>query len=155
MNNGKRFEDNFKKSVPKDVFYYRFKDGTASWDGANTRFQSFNICDCMIFSNKRLYLLELKSTMGKSLPLSRIRQSQLRELTETLVFEDVVAGLVINFSDTEDTFFLHIDKLVGFINRDERKSIPLTYLEEHGVRIENKKLKVNYKYKVGKFLGEV
>ena len=154
MNNGKRFEENFRKSVPKDVFYYRFKDGTASWDGANTRFQHYNICDCMIFTG-RLYLLELKSTQGKSLPITRIRQSQLRELTSTLIYENIVAGLVINFSDTEDTFFLHIEKLVNFIDRDERKSIPLVYLEEHGVRIENKKLKVNYKYKVGKFLGEV
>ena len=155
MNNGKRFEENFRKSVPKDVFYYRFKDGTASWDGAKTRFQHYNVCDCMIFSQGRLYLLELKSTQGKSLPLSRIRQNQLRELTETLVFENIVAGLIINFSDTEDTFFLHIEKLVNFIKRDERKSIPLVYLEEHGIRIENKRLKINYKYKVEKFLREV
>ena len=44
-NEGKKFEEDFKKSVPKNLFYYRFIDGTSAWDGGNARFQAKNICD--------------------------------------------------------------------------------------------------------------
>ena len=43
MNSGKRFENNFKNSVPENVFYYRFRDGTSSWskeENSLTRFQA-------------------------------------------------------------------------------------------------------------------
>ena len=33
ISSGKRFEHNWKNSVPKDIFYYRLRDGSSSWGG--------------------------------------------------------------------------------------------------------------------------
>lgn len=65
-NQGKIFEQDFRSSIDlsnTDLFYYRFKDGTAGWGGTQNsfvRFQSNNICDAMIFYKGNLFLIELK-----------------------------------------------------------------------------------------------
>ena len=70
QNEGKRFEEDIKKSVPSEYFYYRFKDGTGNFNGTkneNVRFQAKNICDCEVMTDNYLFLLELKSHLGKSI----------------------------------------------------------------------------------------
>ena len=127
LNSGKRFEENFKKSVPDNIFYYRFRDGTSSWDkGSQTRFQQRNICDCQLFDGDYLYLLELKNTKGKSLSLNNIRKNQIDDLMEASEYANIVAGLVVNFADVEQTYFMEI-KLAyyWFYEQTERKSIPI------------------------------
>ena len=71
-NQGKVFEENFRKSLDlnnPDLFFYRFKDGTASWGGGQQndfiRFQAKNISDCMIFYKGNLSILELKNHKRK------------------------------------------------------------------------------------------
>ena len=97
MNSGKKFEENFKKSVPENVFYYRFRDGTSSWDkSSKMRFQAKNICDCMLHDGEYLYLLELKNHKGKSLPLSAIRQNQVDDLLLAAKHRNIIAGLVVS-----------------------------------------------------------
>lgn len=65
-NQGKIFEQDFRSSLPLDnpnLFFYRFKDGTANWgdrNNPNVRFQQKNVCDCMIFYKGYLFLIELK-----------------------------------------------------------------------------------------------
>lgn len=66
-NQGKVFEENFRKSLNldnPDLFYYRFKDSPASFGNQNNdfvRFTNNNICDNMIFYKGNLFLNELKS----------------------------------------------------------------------------------------------
>lgn len=156
MNNGKRLESNFKKSVPNDIFYYRFKDGTASWDkGSLTRFQQKNICDCMLFDGNRLYLIELKSTKGKSIPFGNFRENQLKELSMAQYFTNTVAGIVIEFSELDRAFFMRISDITDFIRKGERKSIPLDYCAEKGIEIEIKKKRVNNSFNIRKLLEEI
>lgn len=152
MNAGKQFETDFRKSVPEGVFFYRFRDGTASWGGGeNTRFQQSNICDCMMF-NGILYLLELKSHKGKSLPFSAIRQNQITELSKASTYPKIIAGFIVNFRDVEKTFFVLAPKVEYFITHEERKSIPIAWFEENGVIIPQKKLRVNYRYELDRLL---
>ena len=156
MNNGKRLESNFKKSVPNDIFYYRFKDGTASWDkGSLTRFQQKNICDCMLFDGNRLYLIELKSTKGKSIPFGNFRENQLKELSMAQYFTNTVAGIVIEFSELDRAFFMRISDITNFIRKGERKSIPLDYCAKKGIEIEIKKKRVNNSFNIRKLLEEI
>ena len=153
MNAGKQFEQDFKKSVPENVFFYRFRDGTASWGGGeNTRFQQSNMCDCMIF-NGVLYLLELKSHKGKSIPFSAIRQNQVTELSKASTYQKVIAGFIVNFRDVEKTYFATAPKVEYFIAHEERKSIPIVWFEENGTLIPQRKLRVNYRYGVDEFLS--
>ena len=157
MNNGKRFEDNFRKSIPDNVFYYRFRDGTSSWDkSANTRFQAKNICDCMLYNGKYLYLLELKSTKGKSIPLSNIRQNHVDDLIKANRHDNVLAGLVVEFSELGQVYWMPIDLVKNWFYESERKSIPLaSFQNEPCIKIPGKKLKVNYRYNIEQFIKEV
>lgn len=156
MNNGKRLESNFKKSVPDDVFYYRFKDGTASWDKSSlTRFQQKNICDCMLFNGKQLYLIELKSTKGKSIPFGNFKENQLKELSIAQYFTNIVAGIVIEFSELDSAFFMQISDITDFIRQDSRKSIPIEYCEEKGIEIEITKKRVNNSFNIKKMILDI
>jgi recombination protein U len=148
MNAGKQFEAEIKNSVPDGVFFYRFRDGTGNFSGGkneNVRFQQSNICDCMMY-NKNLYLLELKSHAGKSLPLSAIRENQIKELSKVETYEGIIAGLLINFRDIEKTYFVKIDNILYFMAHEERKSIPVSWCEQWGTEIKGRKLRVHYRW---------
>lgn len=145
MNNGKKFEQDFKNSVPDDWFYYRLIDGTSSWGGnSNVRFQAKNICDCLVY-NGQLHMIELKSHKGKSLPISCIRNNQLEGLLKARN-KNVNAWLIVNFSDLEETYLIDITFINDFIKNSTRKSVPIDFIEEFGDLIEHEKKKTRYKY---------
>lgn len=156
MNAGKVFETNFKVSIPEDMFYYRFRDGTGGFDGQkneNVRFQHSNICDCMIFTYGKLFLLELKSHKGKSLPFKAIRENQIKELKKADEYNDIIAGLVVNFRDIEKTYFVDIKNVLDYMKETDRKSLPLEFFILEGIEIESKKIRVNYRYDIKTFIG--
>jgi len=146
MNNGKRFENNFKKSVPEDVYYYRFRDGTSSWDkGEMTRFQQTNACDCMLYTKGSLFMLELKNHKGKSLPFSCIRDNQLIEL-ENVENYDINGGFVVNFEDIGRCYYARAHLIKNYIEDSDRKSIPVQWFEENAIHIPSRKVRINYSY---------
>lgn len=155
-NTGKRFEENFRNSVGGEIFFYRFRDGTSSWGGNNaTRFQQTNMCDCEMFDGNRLFLLELKSVTGKSLPFTNIKDHQLNELVEAHHYKNIVAGFIIEFSSIDRCFYISAKDMAYYMNNSGRKSIPLAYLESKGLEIEVKKLRVNIRLNIEKFIKEV
>ena len=102
-NPGKLFEEDFKKSVPKWCWLYRFKDGTANFKGEkneNVRFQAHNICDFEIMAQNSLFLLELKSHQGASIPFSCIRKNQIEEMVKAAEFKYIKPYFKYNFSDS-------------------------------------------------------
>lgn len=153
-NTGKKFEQEWKDSIPPDIFYYRFRDGTSAWGGQeNTRFQAKNMCDCEMFDGKKLFLLELKSHKGKSLPLKDIRSNQIEELSKASKFNNVIAGIMINYAELGQTFFVHITNIENFIKSCERKSIPLEWCEKFGIKVQGRMKKVNYKWDIREFIN--
>ena len=163
-NLGKTFEENFKKSVPDDVFCYRFRDSASSYYGGNQnlRFSASNIADYLIFDSLALRLCELKHHKGKSLPLSCIvgnktKEKQIEDLYMANQYNGVYAHLIVFFSDVQRCFALNIDKLKEFITLSklgERKSIPISYFEENACEIEVRQLKTNYRFAIDKWLLE-
>ena len=162
-NLGKAFEQNFRKSIPvcDDIFYYRLKDSASSYYGGNEnlRFSQNNIADAFLFwSNEYrnfLFILEFKHHKGKSLPLSCIRENQLKEMTLASSKQNVIPMLIVFFSDVDKCFSLTIEQLNDFINKNDRKSIPYEYFEKNGIPIEVKKLKTNYRYDVLRWLNNI
>lgn len=147
-NQGKAFEEDIKKSVPKGCWYYRFRDGTGNFSGSkneNVRFQATNICDCEIMANGNLYLFELKSYDGASIPISGIRPNQLKGLSE-IDHKDIKAYFLFNFRKVEKVYAVAANKLKDFIENTERKSIPLQWCVENGIEIPGIKKKVRYRY---------
>ena len=156
MNKGKIFEQNFRKSVPENIFYYRLKDSAVSWGENNkTRFSPSNVCDSILFDGYNLYLIELKNHKGKSLPLNCIRDKQLKELGEYSKYKNVKSCIIINFEELEECYCLFIDQIREFIELGSRKSISFAYCQENAVKIDLVKLRTNYRYDVGKFIESV
>ena len=163
-NLGKIFEENFKKSVPKDIFCYRFRDSASAYYGGNEnlRFSASNIADYLIYDSLALRLCELKNHKGKSIPLNCIvgnktKEKQIEDLYNANQYSGIYCYLIVFFCDIERCFSLSIDKLKEFITLStmgERKSIPLSYFEEHGTEIKVNKLRTNYKFAIDKWLFE-
>lgn len=162
-NLGKVFEQNFRKSIPDSdkIYYYRLKDSASSYYGGNDslRFSQNNIADAFMFwANEYmnlLLILEFKHHKGKSLPLSCIRDNQLKEMTLASKKRDVIPMLVVFFSDVEKCYSLKIEDVDIFIKNNDRKSIPLEFFEQYGIPIEVIKLRTNYKYNIEEWLNNI
>ena len=155
MNSGKKFEQCFRKSVPSHVFYYRLKDSSNTWSNGNTRFTLTNACDVVMFDGSILYLLELKSTKGKSLPLKNIKDHQISDLLAFSHFKNVLCGLVIEFSECNTCYFIEISLIDKFKKEANRMSIPIDYCQNNGIKIDLKRLRVNVKLDIDKFIQEI
>lgn len=155
MNSGKRFEQNFKNSIPKDIFYYRFRDGSSSWGGnEKVRFQQTNICDCMLFNGKILFLLELKSTKGKSLPFSNIKEHQITDLLWASQFKNIICGFVVEFADIDECYFMNIKRFEEFLKHTQRKSLPVDYCRNNGIKIGVRRIKINKEFDIKEILNK-
>lgn len=146
---GKVFENNFKASCPKEWFYYRLFDGTASYDESQaTRFQLSNICDCFIFTGSKLLLCELKSFKGTSMPFSNIRETQLTRMLKAEAYENVKPYFILNARRIEKTFFMLPSTLIKIQEESSKKSINIKELESHPAihELPSKKKKVHFTY---------
>jgi recombination protein U len=147
-NPGKAFEEDIKKSVPDWCWIYRFKDGTANFAGEknqNVRFQAHNICDFMVMANERLYLLELKSHKGASIPFSCIRPKQLEEMAE-ITYPNITAFFLLNFRDIERTYAVRAGELKKFIETTDRKSVPIQWCIDQGIEIPSERKRTRFRY---------
>ena len=157
QNEGKKFEQDFANSVDKNkCWLYRLRDNAASFGGStNTRFASSNICDYIAFDDvsRTLFLWELKSTKGTSIPFNMIRQNQIDGLLEASK-HNLVAGLILNYrNEKNDTFFITIDDFVDMIGSISKKSFNVKDLEKYGaIRVESTKKRTRYTYNMEKLI---
>ena len=162
---GKVFEDNWKKSVPGNIWIYRPPDAAQSFNQfSNLRFSQKSPCDYMMFDGNHFFCLELKSVAGKSISFERtkndkgiIHYHQIKYLKSCLSYQNVIPGLLIAFRSTDNTWFLHINQWDALINSITKKSFNesdlLSY--SHPILISKKKLKVNYRYNIQRFIDDV
>ena len=108
----------------------------------------------MLYDGQYLYLLELKSHKGSSLPLSTIRENQIKSLIATEKYANIIAGLIVNFADKEECYFMPIKMAFKWFYQTNRKSIPIVEFRDNCIQIDGYKKKVNYKYDVEKFINE-
>jgi len=147
MNSGKIFEKNFKASIPPDVFYYRLRDSPATFgNGEQIRFSTSNMCDCIVFGNRTLYLCELKSHQGKSIPFNCIRENQIEQLTAAAKFPFIIPALVIFFPECERCFAVEINDWNNLVDASKKKSANIAEIEQAGFEVGVRKLKTNFRY---------
>lgn len=156
MNAGKKFEQDFKASMPDDVLFIRLKDA-GGWGREETkRFTIKNECDAIVFKMPKLFMLELKSYKGKSISFDTcIRQYQLDSLCKALPKKYVFAGYIFNFRDVEETYFVYADKVKEYVENADRKSFPIQWVRENGTIIEQTLKKTRYRYNIQKFIEDV
>lgn len=150
-NIGKIFEEEIKASIPPAVFIERYKDDTAGFYGVS------NPADYRLYKYPYTYLWELKSHKGKSLPLTNIRYNQLFGLAKAVQYIGVHGGYIINFRDLQETYYISVQRLTGFVadNSRKRKSIPVDWCRDNGIKIEQEKKRVRYSYNIAKLMEDI
>lgn len=155
MNEGKKFEEDWKKSIPDHVYYFRIRDPAQSFGNksSNTRFSLKNPFDMIMFDGDRLMCLELKSIASGSFPLSMIKDHQIESLSEANQYHNVIAGLILNNRDREQTYFLSIIDFVRYIENTEKKSINICDIVEYnGIMVDAEKKRTRYTYDISLLL---
>lgn len=158
---GKTFEENWRKSIPKEVLYYRPRDSAQSFGKSqNLRFSAKSPCDCFLFNGEVFYALELKSFQG-SCSFERektdkgiIHYHQIESLKNFSTYKNVISGFLLDFRKTDNTYFLLIDDFCEMLNHITKKSFNENDMFEwcNPIKINKTKLKVNYRYDVINFL---
>ena len=113
--------------------------------------------------NNTFYVLECK-TFQSSCSFERekgekgmIHFHQIESLKKFNQYKGVVSGFILDFRDSDKTYFLSIDDFLILENSISKKSFNekdmLTYCSP--TLIEKRKLKVNYRYNIEKFMTEM
>lgn len=170
-NEGKIFEDDFKKSVPDNIWLKRLNDNAGSFSGGGQlRFATQNECDYLMYDNisKTLYALELKSTKG-SLTFWRedfeekdkkksfqIKKNQIKGLLNWYANSLLVCGFVFNFREYNNrTFFVSIKDFVEYTNGLDKKSININdVLQMNCLEIFSEKKRTRYTYNINQFVEQ-
>jgi recombination protein U len=154
---GKLFERDIKASIPPEFFVERYKDDTAGFFGVS------NPADFRLYKLPYTFLWELKTHKGKSIPLSKIRNSQLKGMNKASTYIGVYCGFLLNYRDLEETYYIDFKDLVtwyytlntegDFVAKSNgRKSIPVEWCREYGERIQQTKKIVRYSYDLRSWL---
>lgn len=167
MNSGKSFEQQFKESVPVGLNYYynRLKDSANSFNKNQgcLRFTLNQPYDCQIYHHPNLFCFELKSKSTKSLSIQKekesgkdIKRHQISGLLEADSHYGVFGGFIINFRDTNNTYFLWVQDFVRFEKSCDKKSINEKDVVAFGGIIIKQELKrVKYVYDVVGLLADI
>lgn len=175
QNVGKKFEDNWKSSVPDNVVYHRLHDAPQSWgtQSSGLRFSWRNPCDCFLFDNGLFYQLELKTTKDNYYTFekekdtnktAKIHYHQIQGLLDFDKYEKCIPGFILNFRINEDdkekynevTYFIHINNFIKMINDLNKKSFTILDLLKYSpIKIESIKKRTNFKYDVSSFLNKM
>lgn len=157
---GKVFEAEVKASIPPEYFVERYKDDTAGFYGVA------NPADFRIYKYPLTFLWELKTHKGKSVPLAKIRNSQLKGMRKASAYFGVRCGFLINYRDLAETYYIEFEDLVTEYytlndkgeyepKPDGRKSISVGWCRDNGIRIAQRLKKVRYSYDLRSIFWEV
>lgn len=159
---GKIFEANWKKSIPESVFFYRPPDAAQSFGGNNNlRFSAKSPCDLFMFTGEKFYALELKSVGSKFMSFERRKEDngiihfhQIENLTKYSKYKNVVSGFILDFRESDKTYFCKIEDFNYMIESLDKKSFNESDLMKYAkpIVIEKVKKKVNYKYNIEKLI---
>lgn len=153
-NVGKIFEEDFIKSVPDNLFHFRFRD-LPYFLTKNAKYEvNNNPADFIIFSDY-LFILELKSTNNSSYPFDNTRENQVKGLEKYSVKDKTICGFIINMRKYDETYFLSIEDYIFLKNESNRKSIALKDLRLYGIRINQELKRTRYRYDVKNFLEKI
>ena len=172
QNEGKKFEEDFKKSIPDDAFVLRIKDPAQSFSMAcrtcksnPLRFSAKNPYDYLIFYNGTLFALELKTTADKSFSYDKqetkgstnmIKWHQIEGLADAHRFDNVRAGFIFNSRNANETYFVDITKFLEFMETNHKKSINLTDIQGLcAIPLRSQKKRTRSCYAVRTMLDEI
>lgn len=167
MNEGKKFEQDFKKSLDQhtDLWVYRPSDFGGGQSG---RFTNVSLCDYIVFntSTQELYLLELKSVQGKSISCPscglmniihnlqsdinnkktddvKAARALLKEHTKKANTYNIKYHQIADLKDIENTGYKHVNVYFIINFRDYDKTYYCTPMTLISILLETKKSSIN------------
>lgn len=166
-NVGKIFENNIKKSCPDWLFVYRPPDSAVSFNlqkKSNVRFSNKSPCDFFFFDGKNgnLFAIECK-TFKERCSFERdksdkgiIHFHQIEFLLKFSQYENIISGFLLDFRNSDNTYFLHILDFLNLIKNINKKSFNEKDMLKFSnpILIDKIKLKINYRYDIEKLLLE-
>ena len=170
INEGKKFETQFKASVNEKIYFQRIHDPAQSFTQTDAlRFSLQNPYDCYMYFYPNLFTLELKSTEGTSLTFYRedfidkekkqsfmVKKNQIKGLLESSKFKGIVSGLILNFRKTNHTYFWDINDFKTTTDILDKKSFNESDVVNNNGYLIGQTLKIkNYKYDVQKFIEDM
>lgn len=167
QNVGKRFEQDFIKSVPDNIGIIRLPDAAQSfYKSSNLRFSNKNPFDYIFWcpNTLTLYMLELKTVKGKSISFERAKEDngeihlhQILGLEKYDKIGECVCGFVIEFREIEKTVFIPIKEFARLSQEISKKSFNYNDLVEYHVNyvlISQSLIKTHYRYDIENFLKD-
>lgn len=99
---------------------------------------------------------EAKETVNKTaLPLSNIHPHQIEHI-KNIYNHDGIAFLIVRFTTLNETYLLPAEKLIMFLNTNDRKSIPIEFFRNEGYLIKDGyRPRVDYLKIVDKLIGGI
>ena len=167
MKPGKQFEKDFEQSCKKTMPYIRFNDPASSFNTEcngcpkkKTRFAASHLCDAVAYSYPNMFLFELKSVQGKSIPFKNIvkneRDNRLNKMVECGHEDGVESFVVINFRAVNKTYAMYAFLVKEYIEMvSNRASIPILHCERMGFLIDQKLKRVHYGYDIEGFVEKL
>lgn len=163
---GKLFEEQWKRSIPEDVYYLRLKDNPSSFgkDSSFVRFTLNNPFDCLVFYNGFLFPLELKSTSSKSISIQTkkeekgkmIKINQIEGLSKSNKYENIFSGFLFDFRESGKTFWMGINDFLKFQEENNKKSISeKDIIKYNAIEVEKGRKKTRYVFSVKKLIEDV
>ena len=162
MNEGKKFEHQFHKSLEKEDFYVlRLIDPPSSFgkDSTKVRFSAKNPYDFLTYKAPYLFCLELKSVIGTSVSFqteeeakqklntsANIKWHQIEALMKANNFDGVEPMFVINFRKTNQTYAIPIAEFITYTSKITKKSINESDCEAMGTLIPQTLNRTSYHY---------
>ena len=153
MNTGKRFETDFKNSIPDGVYYKKLADPAIGFDIASStqRFAPKPPYDAIACKNGRMFALELKSSTTKAMSFEGKSPNIKKEQIDNLILVEkagAVAGLVLHFSKLSETYFVKASTFKRTCENLNKKSINVSEIRKIGISIPTHKRKVTHWYEL-------
>ena len=164
---GKIFEEDFRKSIPSNIFVHRLKDSAMSYTKSDdVSFTWDNSCDFFVFSGKKFYAIECKSSKYSSMSVElekegkdskkMIKYHQIQDLSKISKYENCIAGFMLNFRNEENNsqvlYFLEINDFLNMMNKIGKKSFNILDAIQNGAKkIEGQLLRTHYRWDLSSF----
>lgn len=128
----------YKKSTPIQVVKYDYNKNRIT----DAFYKEISTLDYNGVYKGYYVEFDAKNTNKESFPLSNIATHQLKHINRIINHGGICFLLIMIKSNC---FILDGKKIIDFINNNTRKSIPYSYIEENGIKVDYNYLKgVNY-----------
>ena len=157
-NPGKIFENDFKKSIPKDVWNKKWPDSAIGFntEDSRQRFAAKSPFDYILCKKGQMYDFELKSTKDKRLSFRgrdpAIKMRQIEELINAKRVGKAKTGLIINFRLFEETYVIDPEIFLAFAENTAKSSINIEDVRLIGIKIPQTRLRRHYRYDINTLL---